>query len=384
MADRRRSGFAGAVVVIIVLIVVVILILIPGIQNLIKGLFLNQERYPEYAVFSVERTLEIEASGGRVANFTIDTSYPTNMSENGYELQEVQQVTYTPPCTSAESRYGIPWMVWDGGNLVGQETYTVGITYDVKTTTHFWNYQPNDVLNVSDMPASMKKYLNDEWKTNVSSPLIQSQSASIIGGEKNVYSILVSIYDWVTANIRYPALIQSSEPQSSVETLQSGVGKCDDQAILFCALSRAAGVPAWLQLGAMYDKVGNAWGGHAWVQTYLPLKSGGGVNVTIDTVNRDFLIWEPNRFADFTDDGNASHLEDYYYTYHYEYDPGSYTNGDGPKYSEDYVAESYQESSRSVGSQDFPISILESETGIAGIAQSTLTSTWVSPVPTRI
>ena len=48
------------------------------------------------------------------------------------------------------------------------------------------------------------------------------------------------------------------------------VGDCDDQAMLFCSLARASGVPAWLQLGALYDKGQDEWFGHGWVQAYVP------------------------------------------------------------------------------------------------------------------
>jgi len=384
VVDRNRSGIAGAVVVIIVLVIVVFLLMTPALQNFLKGFFEDQERYPEYAVFSLERTLKVDANGGKILNLTLDAPCPVNISENDHQLQDIQHVTYTPPYTSSENRYGVPWTVWNGGALEGQETYIAKVRYDVKVMTHFWNYVSQDVLNVSDIPLSLRnEYLSDEWKIISSASSIQSRCESIVGGERNAYEILESIYAWVRSNIRYPTISEDSDPQSSVETLQSKVGDCDDQAILFSALARAAGVPAWLQLGALYNEIEDSWGGHGWVQAYLPLKSGGGANVTIDTVNGEFLVWTPNRFADFTDDGDGDHLRDYYYTFYCTYEPGSYPNGVGPEYTEDYVALSYEESSDKIGQEDFPASMVSSGPECSWITLDWLRSTCTSPVPVR-
>ncbi|MDD1773475.1 MAG: transglutaminase-like domain-containing protein [Methanomassiliicoccales archaeon] len=384
VSDRNRSGIVAALVVIVVLVIVVLLLMTPMVQNLLKGFFEDQERYPEYAVFSLERTLEVDANGGTILNLTLDAPRPVDISENGYELQDIQDVTYTPLYTSSENRYGVPWTVWNGGALEGQETYVAVIRYEVKITTRFWNYASQDVANVSEVPVSLSnEYLHDEWKIISSASSIQSRSDSIVGDERNVYAILESIYEWVTHNIRYPTISGDSDPQSSVETLQSKVGDCDDQAILFSALARAAGVPAWLQLGALYNEIEDQWGGHGWVQAYIPLKSGGGANVTIDTVNGDFLVWKPNRFVDFTDDGNGDHLRDYYYTFYCTYEPSSYPSGVDPEYTEDYVALSYEESSNKVGRGDFAVSMISSGHEGSPIALDSIRATYTSPVPAR-
>ena len=87
--------------------------------------------------------------------------------------------------------------------------------------------------------------------------------------------------------------------------------------MLFSSLARAAGIPAWLEFGALYDRNADVWGGHAWVKAYVPLKSGGGGAVCIDVVNREFFVRPCNRFADWECDGNGTHMEDYYNTLSY-------------------------------------------------------------------
>jgi hypothetical protein len=178
-------------------------------------------------------------------------------------------------------------------------------------------------------------------------PAIRSASKSIVGNDTNVYVVLKDIYDWMTANVAY-STTSSGEPQGAAETLRTRVGDCDDQSILFCSLARAAGVPAWLQMGALYVNAEDSWGGHGWLQTYVPLASGSGEKVTIDVVNHDFMVYRPNRLVDFTDDGVAAHLNDYYYTFYTTFDPSTYNGGEGPHYLEMYEPLSYVESSKKV------------------------------------
>lgn len=353
-----------AVAVAAAVLIVVLLLMTPFVQSALSDLLsFGKEQYPEYAEFSVERTLSVSANGGVVTNFTLDVPVPVDISDGGSKLQQVLGAHPSPAPLLDEDRYAVPWLVWSDGPLEGEEVYLAKITYHIRATTHIWNYGEDDVLMVSDIPSYLTdKYLDDEWKIDVSAPSIESRSAAIVGNETNVYAILRSIYDWIVENIDYPLTSQRSDPQSSAETLRLGVGDCDEQAMLFAALSRAAGVPSWVQVGALYDKTRDVWGGHGWVQTYLPLAGGGGANVTIDTVNRDFMVWKPNRFADFTDDGNADHLRDYYYTYNCWYVPESYPPGQAPIYEEQFDAVSYEESSEKVDRSDFSI-----QSGMFGI-----------------
>jgi len=182
----------------------------------------------------------------------------------------------------------------------------------------------------------------------MTSPTLVAASQSIVGSETNVYQVLRNIYDWMVDNIEYSTDASGGEPQSAMETLHTRRGDCDDQSILFCSLARAAGVPAWLQMGALYVSADDRWGGHGWLQAYIPLASGGGENVTIDVVNRDFLVFRPNRFVDFTDDGVGNHLSDYYYTFQTTYDRDSYDGGNTPVFEEVYVKLSYEESSKKI------------------------------------
>jgi hypothetical protein len=195
--------------------------------------------------------------------------------------------------------------------------------------------------------ALIDRYLDDEWQIIVDDPIITDLRQQIVGNETNVYLIARAIYDWMLDNVEYPNQIISGIPKSSLETYADRKGDCDDQSILFCALARSAGVPAWLQLGAIYDRSSDEMGGHGWVQMFMPTEDGG-MNVTIDIVNKDFLVWMPNLFCEYTDTGNEGDLSDFYNVISYSYDPSSYDGGKMPEYTEDWDVVSYQESEEKV------------------------------------
>lgn len=338
-----------------VLLMVALLLLTPAVQSFLRDLVTSpfNPRYPESATFTLQRSLTIDANGCDVIGYSFDLSEPETIVQDGFTIQNVTSIVYAPDVTHHEERYGQKWIVWNGSGLAGDQTSTSFVTYEVTMRTKIWDIDRDTSRDIISIPSYLKaQYLHDEWsdgagesKINMTSPYILATSQAIVGNETNVYQILKAIYDWMTINIDYPQVSTSGEPQSARETLLTRVGDCDDQSILFCSLARAAGVPAWLQMGVLYVSAEGSWGGHGWLQAYVPLASGGGVNVTIDVVNKDFMVFRPNRFVDFTDDGNGDHLSDYYYTF-----STTYTNSSGsvPLYSEDYVSLRYEESSRTI------------------------------------
>jgi hypothetical protein len=331
----------------VAIVLVLVLLLTPMIQSAFFELLFSpfQKKVPASVTFEVERDIIVSANGGTIINFTLDVPAIPDLDASEKHMQTVLNISYYPEPTSLNPRYGVDWVVWHHGGLNDEESMTVRIVYEMRVEAVIWGLDRSLSANLTDLPHSLTdRYLMDEWKIIVSDPLIQSTAHNIVKNETNVYAILSAINGWMVEHIAYPSESQIADPSSSVETLQSMVGDCDDQAILFCALARASGVPAWMQLGAMYDSVEHEWVGHGWVQTYVPLKAGGGEKVTIDTVNRDFMIWKPNRFAEYTDDGNGEHLYDYYYSFNCAYEPSSYLPGEGPEYNEEYDSLYYSES----------------------------------------
>ncbi len=359
MSTGSRKGQTAKVIgVVAVIIIAALLLFTPTVQSFLRDLASSpfNPRYPESSTFTLQRSLTVDANGGEILGYNFDISEPETIVQNGFTIQNVTSVDYAPTVTSDHERYGQRWVEWNGTAFGGDQKSTCVVTYEVVVNTKIWDIDQDDSRSISYVPSYLRnQYLHGEWsnaygeyKINVTSPLIRTTLESIVGNETNGYAILKGIYDWMTANIQYPTVNTGGEPQSATETLLTKVGDCDDQSILFCSLARAAGVPAWLQMGALYVEAEGSWGGHGWVQAYLPLAAGGGENVTIDVVNEDFLVFKCNRFIDFTDDGNGSHLSDYYYSFSTTYDPSTYSGGRVPVYSDQYASLGYEESTRTI------------------------------------
>ena len=78
-------------------------------------------------------------------------------------------------------------MTWNESDINGDVAFAADVTYQITTTTHFWNIGESQSLNVSDIPTSLKQqYLHDEWRIDMSNPKIKNLSASIVGNQRNV------------------------------------------------------------------------------------------------------------------------------------------------------------------------------------------------------
>jgi len=102
----------------------------------------------------------------------------------------------------------------------------------------------------NQVPAAVKKYLNEEPPHIVFTPYVKSLVAAIVGKEKDHYKIASRIYDWLTKNLTYNYVVPYSIFENISEYCLTNLrGDCGFQAIAFITLCRAAGVPAKWQSG---------------------------------------------------------------------------------------------------------------------------------------
>ncbi len=315
MSVSERSRKAGkTLLVVAVILVVVLLLLLPPTQDLLRKFLVDpfSPHYPEEVHMTLERTVILDANGTQVVGYSVHLPRPANVIEGGAPLQVLERIELDPQCDRQRDNGAFDTMIWEGEGLTGM--FTVQMTIEVVQARHVWELDEGSVLDRDEVPQYyLDNYLDDQWKIVVNDPVIRSLCEELVGDETNVYLIAKAIYDWIVENIEYPSGPSLGEPRSSVETLQAREGDCDEQSMLFCALARSAGVPAWMQLGAIYDRKNKELGGHGWVQMFMPTADGGH-NVTIDPVNEAFLVWVPTLFCEYTDTGDA---DDLYSAYHH-------------------------------------------------------------------
>ncbi|MEL3906780.1 MAG: transglutaminase domain-containing protein [Treponema sp.] len=99
-------------------------------------------------------------------------------------------------------------------------------------------------------------------------PVIQKLCKSIIKNESNPYNKAKRLYTFVTSEIRPKESNASDTGRSILAALEEKTGSAYDLALLFCTLSRAAGVPAIPTAGLLVDRNKNAVP-HWWAEFYL-------------------------------------------------------------------------------------------------------------------
>jgi hypothetical protein len=141
--------------------------------------------------------------------------------------------------------------------------------------------------SLSDIPTDLvNEYTGEEgsWQTN--NQQLESLASSIKVSETNVLTTVKNFIKWIKTHISYPTDPQEN-PNYPNQTYSQRTGDCDDQAILLITLCRIVRIPAYLQVGCIYepqpDYFDNAsvWDGHVsfverrvgwhgWAVVYVP------------------------------------------------------------------------------------------------------------------
>lgn len=296
---------------------------------------------PERASFTIERTITIRAE--RDLNFNLTVPIPEDIPGN--DLQYVTSIDWNQDPDTFE-KYDQEWKSWTD-SLSGEEREII-ITYNVNTSSVRWGYSRKSSGSVDQFnPYLVERYGGNQWQLDQDRnrdgemdwmiqpehPEIRSLAEELTQSEVTVYGKAQRIYDWIVRNIDYELGAPGELPKHAIWTLQDRRGDCDEQAYLYISLARAVGIPAWVELGILYDRPRNVWGGHGWVRLQYVSYDGQSGWVNIDTVNRDFFFRGATRITTYVDDGNGTHLNDYYHYVTYNFTGGNPGFGISESYS---------------------------------------------------
>ena len=234
---------------------------------------------------------------------------PSGPQGVGNDWQELLSLEANPVPDSRSGK-----MVWEG-TLTGDERVDISVVYQVRVNTILIQLVPEDSGTVGEVPAGWDAFLQDEWKIEPSDPQVQVLAAELAAGtDGNVLQILRNIFDYIMGNFDY---VLGAVPRSCQQTLAHGYGDCDDLGLLFASLSRAAGIPAWMEMGMIPRSADNLqdWGGHAWVNALVPLANGNLTVVTADLANGYFLWMPPYRLSEWVDNGDPDDLKAFYFLF---------------------------------------------------------------------
>ena len=324
ITPRNLSGYLPKKTIILLLVVGILLA--PQTQSLMNESLdywdeMNTPYYniPESITINLIRNFTIYLENGKSAEYELILGKPENRPswpQHDTNLwQEINQINVNPQFEENE----VGRMKWSG-QLKDDERAYVSVEYELTVNTIRPELTIDDSGTIEDIPEGYEIYLDDEWLIEPSLPEIQDLASEMTNGTNgNVIHILKNIFDYISSEYIY---LPSSIPKSCPESMESGYGDCDDFAILFSSIARAAGIPTWLELGkipAFIDNRENCdlrdWGGHAWVNALVPLSDGTSTVVSIDLANSYFLWMPPYRISDWVDDGNGDNLYSYYYLF---------------------------------------------------------------------
>ena len=108
------------------------------------------------------------------------------------------------------------------------------------------------------------EYLESTRLIQTDDPAIINQAGKIINSENNPVLAVKLINDWTYNNIEK---IPTVSIPSAVDVLSTLKGDCNEHAVLFAALTRAAGVPVKVVLGVVYLE--GRFYYHAWNEVYI-------------------------------------------------------------------------------------------------------------------
>ena len=118
--------------------------------------------------------------------------------------------------------------------------------------------------NIGRIPDTLLKYLKPTEFVQCDAPEIKQKALEIIKGAKTDWEKVKKILHWVDKNVKD---VPSVTMPSAIEVLKNLKGDCNEHAVLFCALARAAGVPAEIVVGIVYINDGFYY--HAWNKVWL-------------------------------------------------------------------------------------------------------------------
>ncbi len=280
---------------------------------------------PQKVSYIMERTICVEAEGGS-GEFSLHfPDIPETPQENtttwGAPFQKILNFeTRIPQGESfvTESRNG-GWIEYEG-DLAKDQKVKIVFSYTVEAQTIRWDKRVDDSNSgtVADIPQELKDKYNHDEQFNKSGTYIdfiemekyRGLAQSITEGETTVYGQIKAIYDYVIDEVQY---IRGRDPKPCSQTLENGYGDCDDMAVVFISLARSLGIPSWMSFGQLTNDKFISWGGHSWVEVYIPLQDGNHYVAHIDIANSLFLIYSPTRLFEWSDRGNAEELSHFYY-----------------------------------------------------------------------
>ena len=307
----------------------------------------------------LKRTFSLDTTAA--IDYTLHLPLPEDKIIDDVTVQKVVSVESDPKYTVDNSR-SQPHMLWED-HLDGGKSQDFQIEYHIKTNEMVWDISHETSGTVGDIPIVIhdgndkNQFLTDAWpvedynddpgidsdgdgidderdvddnndgvvdkyRIEPSNPEIQDLLDVILNwagvsdsgpsSDLNVWRVTDAIYRYLrssegvtystSAQAQSDYLTYGSLPKWATACYNDGHGDCDDQSILFISLCRAAGVPAWMEFGFLYNNQKEEFGGHGWASVFVPMANGDSKTPEVDVAGSQFFTRNMGKFSEWTDD----------------------------------------------------------------------------------
>ena len=153
---------------------------------------------------------------------------------------------------------------------------TIEISYIVQIEAACIELEPTLMSSdYSSVKVDLSEYLREEEGLDSNSPEISGTANMLTSGKDTPYLKAKAIYDFITENVEYENVENTSGFQSPKETLAMKRGNCAAISKLFVALCRSCGIPSRQVDGIVFDpnlspEKSISKSGHSWSEIYLP------------------------------------------------------------------------------------------------------------------
>jgi hypothetical protein len=228
----------------------------------------NLLKYEVNDVFvgSINQTIQIiNNETSRIVGGELFVPLIRNETARHYVVLNVSSSMGQPTILNDSS--GNTYAYWSNIIIDGKQNFFAEINYYVLSFSTHYTINSSLITDYDKGSELYKRYTQPEELIQSDNRSIVLKAQSLAGNESNIHEKVSKIYNFVITYMHYAA---QSEERGAVWALQNGVGDCSEYSYLFVALCRAAGIPARVQAGFAFHRVGEALeDGHMWAEYYL-------------------------------------------------------------------------------------------------------------------
>ena len=216
--------------------------------------------FPLKQTYAVEYSVQVRGVTGESPN-SLYLWVPKPLE--GPEQRGIQLVTQEPE-PMFEDVWGVK--LYRLENLVPGESYEVSQSYMVD------RYSVETKVNVGRVPSYdpstklYKRYTAADPLVPAGSEQVLKLARSVVAGERNPYRQARALYEYLLTRLEPVSPTGERDPLRPLETRRADAYS---YAILFCALARAAGIPARPVAGYLLERGQDSASRHYWAEFYL-------------------------------------------------------------------------------------------------------------------